>query len=436
MIINLGVSNTRDQNYSEKLGSSINHTSQFKNNISDQYNPSNSIKNRSQVSFGMIDPSAIWHIFQNVLEYAAARKVVDIASRGAKKIFNFARGLFGYGPKLGPDATERSGQVAKNVSDYVTKKVETVIKRNPHQTPDEVINIYGEKLSRVIIPLKGDGYEQGLNKVMGLQKLKTSLYNDVLMPLCETMDGKPKHYFIPNGINLFGPKGTGKSYFAEQLGEHYIIKGGYFEKMTFSNDSKKDIEILDKLFANAEQKHNESGKTKYTMILFDEIEKYLDKGNVNQKPTIARLLELTNNCKDRGVIMLSTSNSLNKTEPALLRTGRTDLRIPVGHVADHDLASIINYYLKKDELPHTYEKIDFQEILDAVKTEKLQYKPYDIESRLIREADNVSDYGGELTTESIKDALVQSKPEFNEAEHIQFDTDKLHAKQLGGIYEY
>lgn len=436
MIINSGISNLREQNYSKKMGSSINSMSQFKNNMTDQFNSSNKFKNRSQVSFGFIDPGTAWEILRNVIEYAAARKVVDIATKGVKKIFNFAKGLFGYGPKLGTDATDRAGKVAKDVSGYIEEKIEKIVEKNPHQTIDNVMDIYGQKLERVIIPLKGDGYEQGLNKVMGLQKLKTSLYNDVLMPLCETMDGKPKHYFVPNGISFFGPRGTGKSYFAEQLGDHYMKKGGYFEKMAFSNDSKQDIETLDKLFANAEQKYNESGKTKYTMILFDEIEKYLDKNNVAQKPTIARLLELSNNCKNKGVIMLSTSNSLDKAEPALLRTGRTDLRIPIGHVADYDLAAIINYYLKADGLPHTHEKIDFQHIIDAVKTEKLEYKPYDIESRLVREADNCSDYGGELTTESIKDALLQSKPEFNEVEHIQFDTDKLYAKQLGGIYEY
>lgn len=340
------------------------------------------------------------------------------------------------------DLTEESNRkrvdVAKKTVDKLDKKLEEILRKNVPQggDPEKIIDIYTKNLNDVIIGSSGSGKEKGLNKVIGMAELKTDLYSDFLMPLYQTLQGRSKHCFIPNGINFFGPKGTGKTYFVEQLGEHYIDKGGYYKKFKFSNDSVKDIEDLDKVFAEAETNFIKSGKTKYTMLLFDEMEKYLERSVPSQKPTIARLLELTNNCRDRGVIFMSTSNYLDRVEPALLRTGRTDLRIPVGHIAEYDLADIINYYLKMHNLPYTEEKIDFQEIVDAVKTEKLQYKPKDVERRLVKEADNVYDYGGQLTTESIKDALVKSSPEFDEQEYSQFVNDKKYAKQLGGIYEY
>lgn len=361
---------------------------------------------------------------------AIERKLENLGT----KILN---NLYSYEPETLSTETKtrrysEAEKVVANLDDRLTEK----IKKNPNSDPEKIIEIYTEKLKKVIIDPRGDGSEKGLNKVIGLAKLKTDLYNDLLMPLCDTMEGKPRHCFVPNGINFFGPKGTGKTYFAEQLGKHYVVKGGYYQKIKLSNDSAKDIETLDKIFEEAERRYNESGKTKYTLLLFDEMEKYFDKDITTQKPTVARLLELTNNCRDRGAIFMSTSNYLDKVEPALLRTGRTDLRIPVGHIAEYDLADIINYYLKTDNLPHTEGAINFQRIIDAVKTEKLQYKPKDVESRLVREADNVLDYGGELNTDSIKDALVLSKPEFDATENRQFTSDKTYAKQLGGIYEY
>lgn len=360
---------------------------------------------------------------------AVERKLVDLGTKIVKNLYT-------YEAPLEEPAQVKRVHEAKKVVENIDERLSKIINKNPTGDPEKIIEIYAGKLKNVIIDPRGDGSEKGLNKVIGLAKLKTDLYNDLLMPLCETMEGKPKHCFIPNGINFFGPKGTGKTYFAEQLGEHYGIKGGYYQKIKLSNDSAKDIESLDKVFEDAEKRYNESGKTKYTMLLFDEMEKYFDKDITTQKPTVARLLELTNNCRDRGAIFMSTSNYLDKVEPALLRTGRTDLRIPVGHIAEYDLADIINYYLKTDNLPHTEGDINFQRIINAVKTEKLQYKPKDVESRLVREADNVADYGGELNTESIKDALVLSKPEFDVAESRQFTSDRTYAKQLGGIYEY
>jgi len=345
--------------------------------------------------------------------------------------------LFHYKTKLAKPAEEAREKVAVDVLKDLDKRLTTIIDKNKKVTPaNKIIQIYGEKLERVLLPLKGDGNEDGLNKIIGLVKLKTGFYNDVLMPLCEVMDGKSKHSFVQTGIIFFGPKGTGKTYFAEQLGEHYTKKGGYFHKINLTNDLAKDTTILDNAYSEAKRKFIESGKKKYTMIFIDEVEKYLGKDNSLQGRT-AKLLELANNGKDNGAILITTANYLDKVEPALLRNGRTDLRVPIGHITEFDLADIINYYIKKGTLP-VEEELDFQQIIDAVKTEKLQYKPKDIENRLNSAATDYSDYGGKLGTNELKDALTSAKPKFNNEEGIQFTKDKAYAEQqdIGGIYKY
>lgn len=436
MIMNTELYSLKKQNNLISPNLSKNNIFFMNNDLSETHSNLIKTNDKKQISFnGWFKNTSISSFFQGIrsiimINCKAAMDVLDLFSP------RFLENLFGYKTKLSKLAEESREKVAGSILTGVDKKLTTIIEKNITVPAEKIVEIYTKKLERVLINVTGDGNEKGLNKVIGLAKLKVNLYNDVLMPLCETMDGKQKHHYIPNGISLFGPKGTGKSYFMEQLSEHYVEKGGYSKTIELSSDPVKDIEYLNRVFSEAEQKYIESGKMKYTMVLFDEIEKHLDKDINSQKPTNARLLELTNNCKDRGVVFISTSNYLDKVEPALLRTGRTDLRIPIGHIADYDLADIVNYYLKSDKLSHTEGKIDFQQIIDAVKTEKLQYKPKDIERRLLSEADNVSDYGGELTTESIKDALVLSKPEFDEAEHIQFEADKLYSKKLGNLYEY
>lgn len=431
MIINAQIPQARSNKLSYQSNSTKNVSIRTQNSGLKTYMKS------GQVSFGMIDPGPFVDAFKRIIEYAAARGVFDLAIKGLKKIGRFIGGLFGYKAGNLSAKTEAAREaVETKVAENLDGKIKEIIDHNPQTTPDKIVNIWSAKLENVIIPLKGNGYEQGLNKVIGHAELKTRLYTDLFMPLCETMAGKSKHYAIPNGINFFGPPGTGKTYFAEQLGEHYVEKGGYYTKLKLTTDSTKDIGIIDKAFAEAEENYNKSGNTKYTMIFIDEIEKYFTKNDDAQKPTVARLLELANNCKGRGAILVSTTNYLDKIEPSLLRTGRTDIRIPIGNIADYDLMDMINYYLKKDGLPHTFKDINFEEVRKSVETEKLQYKPQDLEGRLVREAENVVDYGGQMSTEFIKDALLQTKPEFKAKEIAQFEADKAFARQLGGIYEY
>jgi len=136
----------------------------------------------------------------------------------------------------------------------------------------DILNEEGQRL--VYIPLNGNGVEKGLNKVVGCKMLKMALLDDVINGLSAAANGEAHlEGHIPNGINFFGPKGTGKTFLAKQLGEHYVEKGGYFKELDFSGDSIQDQKYLETEFAKAKNNFLLSGREKYTMFLIDEIEK-------------------------------------------------------------------------------------------------------------------------------------------------------------------
>ena len=300
--------------------------------------------------------------------------------------------------------------------------------KNPQLSGKTVAKAWGKKLERAGIKPSEKGNEIGMNKVIGFDNMQYNLTKRVLMPLCDAMDGKNAHSSVPNGLCLFGPGGTGKTYMAEALGEHYQALGGNYEKISFTLNDEKDVEELNYRFEMAEENYKDSGKKVYTMILVDDMEKKLT------PKTTAALIELTNNCKNKGVVFVSTSNDLSKISPYLLRDGRTDLRVPVGDIEDFDVADMISYNLKKHNMVH--ESIDYAVILEALKEKSVKYKPKELENALVEEYNDVKDYNGYLTTNNLKKALLGSKMTFNDIEAQLYSDNIEYAKKLGGVNEY
>lgn len=450
MIISSNMSNLKGQNYSNNLNSPIKRNSPYTMN---RYSNLGNSPNKSQVSFGMFGLDDLLVVAAGMVISRVVGKVIDKVGSAIVKHFRPSPAP----TPLTKSAEEHAVQATRDVVSHIGKKIRQEaddevriaekrgFKVNPQTVKEEHLKVYADKLDRVLIPLKGEGYELGLNKVIGFAKLKTGIYEDVLMPLCDVMDGnKSQQIFVPNGLSFFGPMGTGKSYFARQLAEHYVQKGGYFKEIEkLTGDTPTDIATIKAAFEEAKTKFNESGGKKYTMLLIDEIEKMFDRDNPIQRPVMGTLLRLTSDCKDNGVVFMTTANYLDKVEPALLRNGRTDLRIPVGYIEDVDIADMAHYYIKKDGLPAnsgTPEEggIDYKKVLEAVKTEKLQYKPKDVEASLVEASKIYKGTRYKMDTDDVIESLTKAKIDFNSEFNQQFIKDKAYADQqdFGGIYEY
>ena len=307
------------------------------------------------------------------------------------------------------------------------------VEDNNHQITSKGAHTeYVKEAERVTIQATGTGQESGLNKVIGSDLLKLGLVRNVLVPLAQAMDGDASaKNRLPNGINFFGPKGTGKTFVAESLGEHYQKLGGYFEKLNFDGNTEKDIKNMTKVFNEAEQRFRTSGNKKYTIVFLDEIDKKVRKEGFDgyNADRNARLLELASNCKDRGVIFMSASNDLAKVSPDLLRNGRTDLRVPLGAVDICDVADMINFYVKASKKP--YDNLDYEAITNDLKTKNLAYKPLEIEATVQNATRRIT--SGYLDTNKLRAAIAKSDIEFNEIEQQQFEAEKGMVKKLGGI---
>jgi transitional endoplasmic reticulum ATPase len=171
--------------------------------------------------------------------------------------------------------------------------------------------------SEPILFRKGSG--NGFDQVAGRDELKEQLRKEVIFALQNPEKAKQYKLLPVNGILLYGPPGCGKSLvaecFAEELGFNYTI----LKAADFGNIYQQGVlDNLQRVFDAA------SLKTPFVIGL-DEIEYLIpNPGNENVTKESVTMLNLMNNCAERGILLLATSNQPDQVDPFLMRPGCID----------------------------------------------------------------------------------------------------------------
>ena len=129
---------------------------------------------------------------------------------------------------------------------------------------------------------------------------------------------------------LYGPPGCGKTYIAKKFAEEagynfFFVKASDVSSIFVSGGEQK----IGELFSEAE---NNSP----AIICFDEIDAIMptrkgggNSGNDSLNSRVNEYLAQINNCSERGIFVIGTTNRHNLIDPAVLRTGRLDFKIEV-----------------------------------------------------------------------------------------------------------
>ena len=168
---------------------------------------------------------------------------------------------------------------------------------------------------------------------------------------------------MPKGALLVGPPGTGKTLLAKAVaGEanvpFFSISGSEFVEMFVGMGAAK---VRD-LFKQANEKAP-------CIVFIDEIDTIGKKrdgnisGNDEREQTLNQLLtEMDGFDGSKGVVILAATNRPDSLDPALLRPGRFDRRIPVELPDLHGREEILKVHAKKIKVS---DNVDFREIAKA-----------------------------------------------------------------------
>jgi len=170
---------------------------------------------------------------------------------------------------------------------------------------------------------------KGFDSIAGMHDLKQLLIAEVINPLKNPEKFKKFKVSIPNGIVLYGPPGCGKSFIvrklAEELEYNYVEVKGSDLATPFIHGSVGNI---GKVFDMAKQNAP-------TILCFNEISALVpdrknsyDSSSHKEEETSEFLTQLEE-AADNNVLVIGTTNFLERIDEAVMRSGRFDKKIYV-----------------------------------------------------------------------------------------------------------
>ena len=170
---------------------------------------------------------------------------------------------------------------------------------------------------------KGNGFKD----IAGMQELKNLLTQKVIFVLKNKELAQKYKLTPPNGLLLYGPPGCGKTFFAEKFAEEtgfnfLMVKSSDLASIYIHGSQEK----IGSLFKQASEKAP-------VILCFDEFDALVPNrsniDNASMSGEVNEFLAQLNNCSQRGIFVIATSNRPDKIDPAVLRTGRIDKQVYV-----------------------------------------------------------------------------------------------------------
>lgn len=209
---------------------------------------------------------------------------------------------------------------------------------------------------------KGNGFKD----VAGMDQLKGKLTRNFVDIVQNRELAAQFQITPPNGILLWGPPGTGKTFISRKLAEE--------SGMLFSLIKPSDLgnvyihgsqSMIADLFTRSEElaAKNNCG----VLLVFDEFDSLVPKRGVNddnnQANEVAEFLTRLNDCAEKNVFVVATTNRIDAIDPAIIRKGRMDEVIYVGLPDEEARKELLEIELLKR--PH--EEIDTDHIVELTK---------------------------------------------------------------------
>lgn len=206
----------------------------------------------------------------------------------------------------------------------------------------------------------------GFKDVAGMEQLKGKLTRNFVDIVQNRELAAQFQITPPNGILLWGPPGTGKTFISRKLAEESGMLFSLIKPSDLGNIYVHGSQsMIADLFTRSEElaAKNNCG----VLLVFDEFDSLVPKRGVNddnnQANEVAEFLTRLNDCAEKNVFVVATTNRIDAIDPAIIRKGRMDEVIYVGLPDEEARKELLEIELLKR--PH--EEIDTDHIVELTK---------------------------------------------------------------------
>ena len=237
----------------------------------------------------------------------------------------------------------------KNGGDFLSALLEYEAQKDESNKITVVLN------SNESITVKEHG--KGFDEIAGMDELKKTLYQDIILPLEQKELYEKYKITVPNGILLYGPPGCGKTFICQKLAQEVnynfvSVKPSDLASIYVHGTQEK----IGKLFEDAK-------KNAPTILFIDELDAVMPRRDDNlghsYSQEVNEFLTQLSNCSSFGILMIGTSNRPDKIDPAILRTGRVDKLFFVGPPDNNARVKLFQLLLKDRPLEKNLSYDDF-----------------------------------------------------------------------------
>ena len=231
-------------------------------------------------------------------------------------------------------------------------------KENKSDRQQEQLSSQDIKLNVTMTTRMGDGFRA----VAGMAELKRQLKRD-FVDIVSNRELAKQFSILPPNLILYGPPGTGKSYIAQRLSEETgleccEIKPSDLASIWIHGSQK----LIQQLFTTAIQKAKTNKRG--CLVVIDEIDALVPKRTADdhnhRAGEVAEFLTQLNDCVEKNVYVIGTTNRLDSIDAAIIRKGRIDQVIFIGMPDEECRKELFEIELNKR--PHN-EEINYAELV-------------------------------------------------------------------------
>lgn len=231
-------------------------------------------------------------------------------------------------------------------------------KEDKSDRQQEQLSSQDVKLNVTMTTKVGDGFKA----VAGMTDLKRQLKRD-FVDIVSNRELAKQFSILPPNLILYGPPGTGKSYIAQRLSEETgleccEIKPSDLASIWIHGSQK----LIQQLFTTAIQKAKTNKRG--CLVLINEIDALVPKRTADdhnhRADEVAEFLTQLNDCVEKNVYVIGTTNRLDSIDAAIIRKGRIDQVIFIGMPDEECRKELFEIELNKR--PHE-EAINYTELV-------------------------------------------------------------------------